>query len=168
MTNTSLTLDAVSLKHANDLFEIYSDPKVCKYFDMNPFKSIDEANDHIKRWNSMKEDKKQIRDGIFYNKKLIGTCGIYAIYWHQKRATLGFDLNSKYWNRGIITISLQELLDKLKSEYNLHRIQATVLNDNKSSIRVLTKLGFNYEGVLKDYEKWKGEFVDLELYAKIL
>jgi len=168
ITINDITINDIEPQHAKELFEIYSDPKVCEYFDIPPVKTSIETLDQIRNWIRLRSEKKQLRFGIFYNNKLIGTCGIYSIYWHQNRASLGYDLNSKYWNMGITTFALTKLLTVLKNEYNIHRIQATLLKNNFASVKVLTKLGFEYEGTLKDYERWKGEYVNLEMYSKIL
>lgn len=39
MSTEHTRLSEISIEHAEDLFEIYSDPKVCNYFDINPFKN---------------------------------------------------------------------------------------------------------------------------------
>lgn len=163
-----ITLNEITLDHISDLYDIYSDTKVCKYFDFNPFENIKESEEQIKKWTKLRDENKQIRYGIFYNKKLIGTCGIYSIYWHQNRASLGYDLNCEYWNKEITTKAINLLLKELKNNYKLHRIQATLLEKNKASIKVLNKLGFTFEGTLLDYEKWKGDYVNLKLYSIIL
>ncbi|MBN2617588.1 MAG: GNAT family N-acetyltransferase [Spirochaetales bacterium] len=163
-----IKLRDININDDQELFEIYSDPKVCEYFDFKAYTNLKEAQDQILKWENLKEEKKQIRYGIDLNNKLIGTCGIYSIYWHQERASLGYDLNSNYWNKGIMTKSIIQLLKKIKKEYNLHRIQATVLEGNTNSKKVLHKIGFEKEGILRDYEKWQGHFVNLEIYSKIL
>ena len=103
ITINDITINDIEPQHAKELFEIYSDPKVCEYFDIPPVKTSIETLDQIRNWIRLRSEKKQLRFGIFYNNKLIGTCGIYSIYWHQNRASLGYDLNSKYWNMGITT-----------------------------------------------------------------
>ena len=52
------------------------------------------------------------------------------------------------------------------NEMGLHRIDAVVLPANIASIRLLDKLGFLNEGLLRNFENWgdKG-FVDLEMHS---
>lgn len=78
------------------------------------------------------------------------------------------DMNTDYWNRGLTTKALNIFMRIVKDKYNLHRIQATVKLENISSVKVLTKLNFEFEGVLKDYEKWRDEYVDLAMYSRLL
>lgn len=47
----------------------------------------------------------------------------------------------------------------------LHRIEALVMLGNEQSVRVLEKLGFSKEGVLREYGFWKNRFWDLQMFA---
>jgi ribosomal-protein-alanine N-acetyltransferase len=100
--------------------------------------------------------------------EVIGTCGLYSIYRHQNRANLGYDLLPSKWNRGYMTDALRLFLELCFEEWNFHRIQALVLPENGSSIKLLSKIGFKKEGLLKDYEIWPGRgYVDLQLFSMI-
>ena len=48
---------------------------------------------------------------------------------------------------------------------NLNRIEATTNLDNAGSRRVLAKVGFVEEGVLRDYRYWRGAFYDLRMFS---
>jgi ribosomal-protein-alanine N-acetyltransferase len=51
-------------------------------------------------------------------------------------------------------------------EVGLHRIQAVVMPGNKGSEKLLEKLGFRREGVLRGYENWRKKgFVDLLMFS---
>lgn len=150
------------------LYELYSNPKVCEFFDINPYHNIQQAQKQITQWIKLSSGRKQFRYSIFFNDIFIGTCGIYSIYWHQKRASLGYDLDPKYWNKGFMNEALKEFFKFIHEEFKIHRLQATVLPNNKQSIKLLSKLGFQKEGLLNDYEIWKEEFVNLEIHSIIL
>ncbi len=163
-----LILKPITIDDASELFEIYSNPEVCSFFDINPFETLLQAKDQIDRWLILKTERKQYRYTITVDKKVIGTCGIYSIYWHQNRASIGYDLDRKYWNKGFMTEALDGFLKFISKEFKIHRIQGTVIPKHTSSRKVLEKVGFVFEGILHDYEKWKGEYVDLAMYSKIL
>lgn len=44
------------------------------------------------------------------------------------------------------------------NEYTLHRIEATVMPNNSSSLKVLNKLKFQNEGLSKKYQKINGKW----------
>jgi ribosomal-protein-alanine N-acetyltransferase len=47
----------------------------------------------------------------------------------------------------------------------LNRIEAWVMPENRASSRVLEKLGFSSEGVLRERGFWKGTYHDLEMFS---
>lgn len=55
----------------------------------------------------------------------------------------------------------------LTSETGIARVQATAEPWNRSSQRVLEKLGFQREGLLRSYSSWRGERQDVFLYSLI-
>lgn len=84
------------------------------------------------------------------------------------RAEIGYVLAAKYWGQGIATkaskIAIFEALEKFP---DVVRIEGFVEADNKASQRVLEKLGFLKEGLLRKYTYNKGEIKDLVLYSLI-
>jgi len=163
-----LILQKISLKHVNDIFQIYSSDQVCKYYDLEPFTDLKQAEDHIQRWLRFFQDQTQIRFAISYSNKVIGTCGLYLINSFHKGACLGYELLPNYWGNGYATESITAMLDYTVKHYDLQRIQAEVLPDNLASQKLLERIGFEKEGLFKHYENWgrKG-FVDLHIFSKI-
>jgi len=163
-----LTLRVISMDDMNDIYRIYSSKEVCEFYDVEPFTELEQANDHIKRWLKFFDEKKQIRFAIHYSNYIIGTCGLYLINSYHKRACLGYELLPEYWGNGFASESIPAMLDYTVKHFGLQRIQAEVLPDNIASQKLLKKIGFKKEGLLKNYENWgeKG-FVDLVIYSKI-
>jgi RimJ/RimL family protein N-acetyltransferase len=50
---------------------------------------------------------------------------------------------------------------------NLLRVQATVLETNRSSERVLQKCGFAYEGLLRSYRMVRGRPGNFKMYSRL-
>ena len=148
------------------MFKIYSSPKVCEFFDLLPFQDSSQAQAQVERWVRLAGEKRQFRHALLFEEQLIGTCGLYSVSAHHKRASIGFDLLPAYWRRGIMTEALQAYVPYCFKSSGLSRIQALVLPGNVASIRLLEKLGFQREGVLRKYERWEGKgLVDLDMYA---
>jgi [ribosomal protein S5]-alanine N-acetyltransferase len=163
-----LKLELISKLYIDNIFELYSSPDVCQFYDIEPFLRIEQAEEHVKRWLDFYRKEKQIRFAILKGNQFIGTCGLYMINDRHQRACLGYDLNPSYWGNGYANEAVNAMLLKCQKKYKLHRIQAELLEGNNSSIKLLEKLGFQKEGIFKQYEKWgrKG-FVDLIIYSKI-
>ena len=78
---------------------------------------------------------------------------------------LGYHLDVDYWNKGIMTEVLGAVVRFLYERTDAHRLQATVHAEHRASIRVLEKVGFRREGVLRGRAYWHGRFCDLYMYA---
>lgn len=52
-------------------------------------------------------------------------------------------------------------------ELGLHRIEGFVESNNTNCKKAMEKLDFQYEGTMKDCEIKNGEFISLDIYAKI-
>ncbi|XP_057545892.1 uncharacterized protein LOC130824890 [Amaranthus tricolor] len=83
------------------------------------------------------------------------------------RAQLSYALGSQYWGHGITTTAVRKtVLAAFKELHNLVRIQAFVEIPNKGSEKVLQKVGFVKEGVLRNYAMIvDGEGMDLNVYS---
>ncbi len=73
--------------------------------------------------------------GIFFKKGI-----------RQKTAELGYWLAQPFWGQGIMAKCVSGFVNYIFQNYDIIRIQASVLDWNKASARVLEKSGFKYEG----------------------
>ena len=80
-------------------------------------------------------------------------------------AELGYWLGEPYWGRGIITIAVRAVTEYAFHELALSRIESYVFSWNPASARVLEKLGFEREGVLRKSVCKDGVLLDRWLYA---
>jgi len=64
---------------------------------------------------------------------------------------LGYNVDEEFENLGLMTEALEKSITYLFEVWNLHRVQANYLVDNKKSARVLEKLGFTIEGLAPKY-----------------
>ncbi|HVQ38925.1 MAG TPA: GNAT family N-acetyltransferase, partial [Pyrinomonadaceae bacterium] len=82
----------------------------------------------------------------------IGICGL------LKRDTLpdvdiGFAFLPNYWSRGYAMESASAIMEYGRSALGIGRIVAITAPDNQGSIRVLEKIGFNFEGLIRLSER---------------
>ena len=77
--------------------------------------------------------------------RLIGNCGIRINDPERREANIGYELDSRYWNRGYATEAAHAILQFGFTELNMQRIWAKCVADNVGSVRVLEKLGMRLE-----------------------
>lgn len=82
-------------------------------------------------------------------------------------AELGYWLGRAHWGRGHMTRAVALFAPWVMQALGLHRLQATVLDFNHASARVLEKNGFVEEGTLRAAVVKHGRVHDLRLFARI-
>ncbi|MGQ0453634.1 GNAT family N-acetyltransferase, partial [Bacillus sp. SS-TM] len=60
---------------------------------------------------------------------------------------LSYKLDKAELNKGYTTEALRKAIQVAFGEFQLHRIEAPIMPRNLASIQVVTKIGFQYEGV---------------------
>ena len=75
-------------------------------------------------------------------------------------ATLGYGLSAQYQGNGYMTEAGQRLITYAFEELNLHRLMANYLPHNHRSANVLKRLGFQIEGIARDYLFINGQWQD--------
>ncbi|GAB2294834.1 hypothetical protein Dimus_029027 [Dionaea muscipula] len=82
------------------------------------------------------------------------------------RAHLGYALSTEHWGKGIMTAALWMVVSAAFEEFPfLVRIEGLVEPDNLGSQRVLEKVGFLKEGLLRKYGISKGMIRDFFVYS---
>jgi ribosomal-protein-alanine N-acetyltransferase len=96
---------------------------------------------------------------------LIGTAGFNVWSRTHQRGELSYDLARPHWGKGLMTRVVQTICDYGFSAMGINRIQATVAIDNIASIRVLSKVGFQEEGLMRDYGILHGKKKDFYMMS---
>ena len=82
-----------------------------------------------------------------------------------KNAELGYWLAEPFWNKGIITKVINQIVEYGFNTYSIDRIFARPFGTNIASQRVLEKTGFTLEGRFKKSLFKNGEYLDEFIYA---
>lgn len=112
----------------------------------------------------------QIRFYVFLKEQpeqIIGTVCLYHISNTYSHAELGYKFSSKFHHNGYASEAVEKLLDIAFTELNIHRVTAHVQGDNHPSIRLLTGLGFEKEGICRDFLYLHGKWEDHLQYSLI-
>lgn len=153
----------------HDIFELYSDERVVKYMPFTTFNSIEDAINELNWYDKIFKEQTGLRWVIeeAESKKVIGTCGFLNYERAHNRIEIGYDLNPRYWGKGVMKEVLNCIIHFAFVTMNINKIEAKVEPENKSSIRLLEKLNFYKEGVLRQHEFEKGKYIDLAIFSKL-
>lgn len=162
-----LRLRRMTMRDALDVYEYSRDPLVARYVLWDAQRNISEARGYIRYMLRRYRMGEPSSWGIVWKDtgKLIGTIGFMWIQWENASAEVGYSLSRDYWNRGIMTEALAEVLRYGFHTMNLNRIEAQHEVPNAASGAVMRKCGMHHEGTLRQRLLNKGRFVDVELYA---
>lgn len=105
--------------------------------------------------------------GIVYKGELVGSIGLHQIDWYNKMASIGYYIAKKAEGRGIISRTVQALINYAFFELGLNRIEIRCGVQNKKSRAIPERLGFVKEGIIRDGEQLYGYFHDLIIYSKL-
>ena len=101
-------------------------------------------------------------------KKIIGTVSFQNMDHSTYRSCrLGYKFHQSFHHMGYGFEAVLHSCDIIFSDFNIHRIEAHTMPSNIPSIKLLEKVGFQYEGLLRDYAKIQGQFRDHKLYSLI-
>lgn len=147
------------------IYRLFADPLVTRYYDLEPYTSVGQAEALIDFFDESFELERAIRWGIERKKDgaLMGTCGYVWLRTH--RGEIGYELHSDYWRRGYMSEALDAILDFGFTELGLNRIEALTMLENEASMGLLRSLGFQQEGILRQHDFFKGQFHDMRLFA---
>jgi ribosomal-protein-alanine N-acetyltransferase len=80
-------------------------------------------------------------------------------------AKLGYAVKASEWGKGYATDAARLLINFAFGPVGLHRISAAIGPDNGPSIALVKRLGFTYEGRLRDHVFTNGGWRDSALYS---
>ena len=160
-----LILRQATLEDAEAIFEVFSDPQVTQFHVLDTFTELEQAIAVIERRTAGFKSDCGIRWGITLKQdnRLIGSCGF---SWARdlNAAEIGYELASAFWQQGIMTEALLAALHYGFVSEALQFVIAEIMIENTASRRLLEKLGFEGQGVLKERGFWKGQHHDLEQF----
>lgn len=151
------------------VFDGFSHPDVTRYLDLT-YPTFDAANAQME-WYFNNRKHGTGYAWVVCNKRTGSQMGIFSLYYintKHRRAELGYWLLPLYWNTGYAAEGIRAVLYHAAHDFQLHRISAEVEPDNIASQKVLYKLGFQREGVLRDFEWKNGAFQSLEVWSLIM
>ena len=164
------TLRALSEADAPDLAELFSDPEVCAFMDIEPLETEFEALDIIDWAEAQAAQGLGVRWGVRRSgePRLIGTVGFNRIERGRGRwGEIAYDLARDQWGRGVMSAILPAVISRGFDDWGLLRLEAMVTVGNTRSCALLERMGFRLEGVMARRGWWKGQAWDQMVFARV-
>ncbi len=152
----------------DNIFKGLSDPEIIKYYGVN-FQTLEATKEQMTFYADLEKNE----TGIWWavctldNKTFYGAGGLNSLCKEHKKAEIGFWLLSEFWGQGIMTEVMPIICNYGFDSLGLHRIEGLVESDNLNCKNAMKKLDFIHEGTMRDCEIKNGNFISLDIYAKL-
>ena len=162
-----LVLVAATAAHAEEFLAWRSEPAMIRFNPLRPM-SLEELREHL---SACRSDLSDLREGTTYrwmiqSEGLVrGTVAIKEVNLMMGLAEVSYGVAEAMHGRGIATQAVGLLLDQVFQSPVLRRVVAYVHEHNAASCRVLAKLGFEREGLLREHYLIRGEPVNEWVYG---
>jgi len=164
-----LILQPTVVTDAEELFAVYGDEEVMRFWDTPPLRNVAELREMLS-WvlGAGKNDTSQM-----WSVRGVSPSNIFGMVsyhhlerWHH-RADISFLFARRYWGKGVATEALTALIDYCFNRLLLHRLVALVDPANERSHKIVHRLGFRKEGVLVDHICNAGQYHTVILYGLV-
>ncbi|MBF0547887.1 MAG: GNAT family N-acetyltransferase [Candidatus Riflebacteria bacterium] len=83
---------------------------------------------------------------------VIGRCGFHTWYLEHRRAEIGYNLtNGDFKDKGLMTEAIKKVIEYGFEKINLNRIEAFIGKDNVPSLKLIKRMNFIEEGLLRQH-----------------
>lgn len=162
LTTNRLHLRQIQSEDADALFETFSDEEAMQFYGHEPHRSVDETRRSIEQTRTRYARREAIRWVITLKgeNRAIGSCSFHHFDAGFHRAETGYELHRAFWRQGLMLEAMIAVLTYGFTDLGLHRVEAIIDIANEPSKKLLLKLGFTYEGNLRQRYVFRDCFQD--------
>jgi ribosomal-protein-serine acetyltransferase len=99
--------------------------------------------------------------------RFLGVVGLESIAHLHLSADLGYWLRLEGVRHGFMTEAASALVDWAFKRLSIHRVRVAAATGNLSSLGVIRRLGFRFEGIAREAERCQGRWLDHALFALV-
>jgi ribosomal-protein-alanine N-acetyltransferase len=148
LENAVIRLEPQRAAHAAAMFEVLSDPAIYEH-ENEPPPSVDWLRTRFSRL-----ENRSSPDGTEHwlnwvirlpSSVLVGF--VQATVYPTHRALIAYELNSRYWGKGLATAAVELMVTELAANYAVETLSAVLKKTNARSRRLLERMGFSLASV---------------------
>ena len=111
------------------------------------------------------EKHEGLQMAVVLDGRIAGVVGFAERKQEASSASLGYWLGKAHQGRGLMTEAVSNLVDHAFDEWGLNRVEIQAGTGNRKSRAIPERLGFQQEGVLRDYERVGDRYIDMVVYS---
>lgn len=105
--------------------------------------------------------------GIWVDGSIAGVITLHKIDWRDRFCEIGYWLAREFQCRGIMTDAARAVTEHALVELDLNRVEIRCAVDNVKSAAIPKRLGFTWDGMLRQGMLQDGRYRDLEVYSML-
>ena len=144
----------------------FGDAEAMRYWDFTPSCDVRQTKERLGQILAV--DPKWMASWTVVVKETAAIAGWLCYHhreaWHR-RLEIGYILAPLYWRRGLMSEAVRTLVAYCIKDLDTHRVEAMIEPENVASIRLAERLGFRWEGVLRDRLLVDGSYRTVAMYA---
>lgn len=146
------------------------------------FNTLNNERDYMREWLPFVDTTLEVQDTanyvnfvlqtadqqytIYYKGEFVGLIGFKDTDLSNKKIEIGYWLSQYAQGKGIMSRSVEKLIEYAFTEMEMNRIQIKVAVGNNKSSRIPERLGFQFEGIERDGELLVDNvYTDIAIYS---
>ena len=167
LTTDRLILRILSPEVYDFIYQNFSEEEQMKFLGLSSKEEL--VKEKNKYDNGLSMFNKSFRGFQLIDKasdKIIGWCGYHTWYTEHSRAEIGYNISiESFKQKGLMSEALKPILEYGFITMNLHRVEALVATYNIPSLKLLDKMDFKKEGVLREHYFVNNRMEDSVVYS---
>ncbi|HLR23581.1 MAG TPA: GNAT family protein [Pseudogracilibacillus sp.] len=168
--NDDITLRMLSARDSEALFRITDESRgyLKRWLPwLDSIRTSHDSLEFIKNTFHSYNNRTGITSGIFLHGELVGIIGYNYLDFRNKIGSIGYWLSENQQGKGIMTVSIRALIHYGFENLKLNRIEIRIAEQNIQSQKVVNRIGFYYEGHIRDAEWLYDHYVDHFVYSML-
>jgi ribosomal-protein-alanine N-acetyltransferase len=139
-----LKLEPQTVRHAEELFPLLSDPSLYAFLDSPPPESLEWLRERFRKLETrMSPDGTEQWLNWVIRMGSGQAAGFVQATIRAEGADLAFVVSRAHWGRGVARRAAEEMIEELRRSHGVTRVFATASRGNVRSIRLLKRLGLS-------------------------
>jgi ribosomal-protein-serine acetyltransferase len=127
--------------------------------------TLEAAQEHLHHVIASRAHGELFEWHIFAGDQLCGAIRLNQVEAHNHKASIAYYLGAGHQGAGLATTSVRAVIAYCFEHMDLNRIELRCASENLASQRMAKRLGFTWEGLLRQAELLDGVFVDHFVYS---
>ena len=168
--SSQLSLRRLEIDDVNELFELINMNRIylrqwVAWIDFS--NTVDDSRKFIQETIDQFEKGLGSNYAIIINNRIVGVIGFHPIDRSNHVAEIGYWISEEHQGKGIVTNSCKALIKQAFESLNINRLQIPAAEHNIKSRSIPERLGFVFEGILRECENLYGNFVNHAMYSML-